>query len=262
MGRRIAYHFAVWCRWVALCLMVIIGIGVSKKLPTDQPPGTSIISPDGWAKIIDLQAWFLERSWLLPALVGVWGASTRIRDHLGAPRFWKLVNRMLTRFRDEAFEGSATAAPLHRHRATLFIEKSGWLRPVARAGDGARCSTSFEVRDGMNANSVAAAVYHHHRVIPINDLPELTADASQETINQYAERSFAPPQWIRQRLKENKQCSRAFLGIPIEINYRVRGVLLIDSLHPALPSPQVTAHKFQSLALALGLLLESEGSTK
>jgi hypothetical protein len=253
----VAYKIASIVRTASFWAMIAVGLGIAIKAPTNQPQAMSFLSSAGWSYIPGTQGWFSDRPWIIPLLLAIWTTSGRVRDHFGAPTFWALVNGMLTRFRDEAFRGKRSLAPLHEDRMTLFLHKKGRLKPVSRAGDGAKCKTHFRAQTGADPDSVASAVYLFGNVIPLYNLPDLTVDSPQQIIDDYAAQSFADPAWIVERLKNGKQCSRAFLGIPVEIHHKVAGVLLIDSLEPTLPNPQACMHKFQSLSTALGLLLES-----
>jgi hypothetical protein len=200
---------------------------------------------------------------VVPALLLAIPIVEAIRHLIGDPRIWRVVSDLLNHFRDLLFPDS-TSDQIHAHRVTLFRHKtwhrcarrwpwSGWLVPVERSGHTTRkTDIAFLAPDDADkVEGVAGMTWSRRSVVYVKDLPDLSHNPSDSEIEEYAERTWVSEQLVRKR----KPHARAFLGIPVEVNNRLWGVIVVDSRSVEI-SQDVVRTTFKTVARFLGKTLE------
>lgn len=173
------------------------------------------------------------------------------KNYFGQPKLWDCIHFMLNDFRGEAF--SEEQASQAFHRVTLFQHKTccfsiqawrlyktgplaGWLVPVERSGHLTRkCKTRFPATDAGKTAGVAGQTWLKNLCIYMENLPELTASSPDTLVEEYAQKTWSDPTWLKKELAKNgKVLPRSYCGIPIEIKGKPWGVLLFDSAGPCM----------------------------
>jgi len=245
--RTFAYYSASVLRAVAVVTIAVVGI----LLKAD---AGDFVPLDKWVQAIQHQAW-----WIVLASAGVSFGGGQVRKALGPPWVWASVESVLERFHTVAFPGEALS---HEYRVTLFKHKrfvwwvwpwrsrvwpwglgrapwSGWLVPVARSGHTTRSTNVLFLApdDALNAEGVAGQTWALWKRILVKDLPDLSADASDANVKDYASRARVPEWWLRYRIRKRKVCPCCLCGIPVEVNRGKWGVIILDGKAPA-PIPE------------------------
>lgn len=180
--------------------------------------------------------------WLIPVLAIIAGVSQRMKQGLGTVGTWRLVDHLLTQYR-EALLGKRPAKedPEHFHRITLFrhvrwrwsLDRwpwSGWMVPIARTGH----TTKGKIpRFRANANrpdaaeGIAGQAWAQNRTIAVNGLYEINPETPAQELEAYANHTFVSTEWLAGRRDRNH--GRSFLGVPLEVNGVPWGALVVDS---------------------------------
>lgn len=79
-----------------------------------------------------------------------------------------------------------------------------------------------------------------------SELPELTADSTEEEREQYARQTFVDRDWVDGRLQSDKRLARWYAAIRVKVEGKPWVVLVVDSA-----SPQVIDSRKLSGALRL-----------
>lgn len=168
---------------------------------------------------------------------------------IGPPWIWKAIQGIFDEFRERAFRLSGE--PVHYNRVTLFeyvrcwrlwgfwacpwrwrlgrFPWSGWLIPVARSGHTTKsCGVSFLAPDDADrAEGIAGQVWATNTQILVNELPALDETSTEASIAEYARSTFVSTDWVRSRL--SRPHPRSLCGVPVEVEGRIWGVLVLDS---------------------------------
>ena len=195
---------------------------------------------------------------------------------VGPPWIWKAIQAVFNEFGERAFNRKDDD-PVHYHRVTLFqyvqlwklgrlwlypwrwqagrLPWSGWLVPVARSGHTTkRCNAVFLAPDDADrAEGVAGQVWATNSQILVEELPALDSSSSDEVIADYATRTFVPEEWVRARL--TKPLPRSLCGVPIEVDGRIWGVLVLDSRVPKAIKPKKVSDLVDFVGIVLRHLL-------
>ncbi len=197
-------------------------------------------------------------AWLLIIVLSlVTAACAGLIQFLGPPWVWDSVRETLNRIRDRAFTG-IDGDPTHHHRVTLFRRKwcwyppsparhrfwswgigtlgprgpwSGWMVPVMRSGHTTRqCWTVYLAsdRDVESSEGIVGLAWQTNQV-QIMELPEITGLSTLDQIADYARRAMVSPSFVGYRVKAGKACPRTLCAIPVEVNNRIWGVIVLDS---------------------------------
>ena len=169
---------------------------------------------------------------------------------IGPPWVWAAIHAIFDEVRERAFRYKE-GEPVHHHRVTLFehvhfwriwrlwlclwqwkvgrFPWSGWLIPSARSGHTTKsCSTRFLAPDDADrAEGVVGQAWATNSQILVDKLPEVSESSSSTVIAEYATRTFVTPDWVKDRL--GKPLPRSLCGVPIEVEGRIWGVLVLDS---------------------------------
>ena len=197
---------------------------------------------------------------------------------IGPPWVWGAIHAVLNEFREHAFHATGVRDPLHYHRVTLFRfcrcrwlfplhswrsvcwpwgvgrwPWSGWLVPVARSGHTTKTrSTIFLAPDDADcAEGIAGQTWTTNTTLPVSNLPLINEEASPEDIGFYAQQTFVTEQWIRARIAV-KALPRSLHGIPVEVNGRLWGVLVLDSRSEA----GIKMNRAGKLVSVMGVVLD------
>ena len=191
-----------------------------------------------WVRGGDALVWLQNVAWVgIPFLILFLGFAKVLRDAIGPPWVWTVVQRVLDQFQELAF--ADRSGPKHHHRVTLFrIARFSkpWRRwpgrrylvPVARSGHATmQCSVVFRIPDSAdNAEGVAGRTWAERKVVPVSGLPAITGAVPDEVRHEYARKTWVSRKWLRAWAEP---AARSFLGIPVEVGGKPWGVIVLDS---------------------------------
>lgn len=212
---------------------------------------------DGWLSGITFLAKPIAAShpYITPAVIGFSAGVVAFKwlaSMIGPPWIWKAIRGIIDEFRERAF--ASAGDPVHHHRVTLFEHTqiwrfwrlwdvwitpwtwrrgrtpwSGWLLPVCRSGHTTQhCSTRFLAPDNADyAEGVAGQVWARNSQIVVNDLPLVDENTPDDVIADYASKTFVSSDWVKNR--RTRPLPRCLCGVPIEVDGRIWGVLVLDS---------------------------------
>jgi hypothetical protein len=106
--------------------------------------------------------------------------------------------------------------------------------------------------DADNSEGIVGEVWQKNQVL-VQRLPELKATSTADEIATYAQMANMPEWWIRDRLAKKKPCPQMLCGIPIEVDNRLWGVLVLDSRRSDTIDYQSQAWPAFTLLVALSL---------
>lgn len=210
-----------------------------------------------WGILHQYISWIQEEAWwLLIALAVVAAGTGMLTKWIGPPWLWDSIRRTLNRIREEAFAG-IDGEQIHHHRVTLFRRKwslapvpwrcwywpwgpwrvpwSGWMVSVARSGHTTQqCWSVFLApeEDADNSEGVVGLVWTTKKVQVLPPLPSIQSTATEEEIAEYAKMALMPVDIIRYRVRKGTTCPRSLCGIPVEVDNKIWGVLVLDSRRP------------------------------
>ncbi|HET6428414.1 MAG TPA: GAF domain-containing protein, partial [Phycisphaerae bacterium] len=106
-----------------------------------------------------------------------------------------------------------------------------WLVIVDRSGHlTLKHRTKFRISDDPNVcEGWAGKVWVQGTVLSIDNLPEITADSPPADLERYARLTGVSKEWIGQRLSKGRRLARSYLAIPVEVNGKPWGVVVLDS---------------------------------
>lgn len=199
----------------------------------------------------------------LPVAAILMGLAEVGRRAVGEPYRWRGVHQALDELRDHVF-GGHDDDPLHYHRVTLFkyhqwrpcLRKwpwSGWLVPVERSGHTTQSvSVRFKAPDEADqAEGVAGATWSRMSTVRVSGLPELGDHPTRDQVHEYADETFVSRDWVEDHLPT----CRSLCGIPVEVNGKPWGVIVLDSRSPK-PIKKEYDPEFRMVAGFLSSLLE------
>ena len=209
-------------------------------------------------------------TWILfPSLALGTAALIFIRKQIGEPWVWNAIHDFLDGYRSYAFL-TLSQDPLHHHRVTLFRRRPAWhprclfrfpigakLLPVARSGHTTqRSAAAFAVPDDADrAQGVAGQTWARWRTIILTDLPDVYAAQVEETISDYAQKTWCSAKWVKTRIRRDLPLARSFCGVPVRVKGRHWGVIVLDSRDPT--SLEESEEDFHELmGRTLGKMLE------
>ena len=222
-------------------------------------------------------SWGKKEGWWVILVITVFAAGAKLwRDKLQHDWTWSLIQELVDRIALEAFKGIGGDA--HHHRATLFRHQwywwpipwrsrfwpwgcgrwpgSGWLVPIVRSGHTTQRSRTVFLApdDADNVEGVAGAVWASDKEVTVECGKIIDQSATDVEIDSYANKTKVTSAWIRQQINSKKVLYASFRGIPVEVNGRMWGALLLDSRVPqAAANAQLN---MSNHAYVLGKLLE------
>ena len=230
------------CRgfYIAAWASLLVVLPAILKAPADK---IDAFSKDlGWpVYFVQDHAW-----WLVPVL----GTASFLSNH-GCKWFqarymntavWQLLQQ-IHRF---AFQ-DIQQDPVCEHRVTLFrgtwcwswANRSAWCWPfghklviAVRSGHMTQKSkTTWSIGDRpSHCTGFAGLVWLHKKVICITNLPDVTSTTDDKILKQYAKKTNITFEWLKN--KNPRPTATAYLGIPVEINNELWGVIVLDSSNP------------------------------
>jgi len=265
------YTFA---RVVQICALVgSVLIAGAQKIPVQKL--TSF-----WPFAGNVVRWLQSTEWwTIPALVVIAGACAALRRFIGPPWIWVTIEKVLEEFRRFSFNDDGEP---HQHRVTLLkLQRfyfpvfpgrwrgrfspwgkgrhpcSGWLVPICRSGHVRQRSTSAFLApdDAEHAEGVAGQAYNRGGY-RIEELPDPIRLKSDDAMQEYADATHVPIDWVRGRVAKIKPFSRSLCGIRIEVDGKPWGVLVLDSTQPnAIKSQRTIDSNFRIVARVFAELL-------
>ncbi len=193
------------------------------------------------------------------------------RRHAGNS-VWETIDAALNHYRSLGFKHAALSDPDHHHRVTLFkridgsdiacwtnifrfrfwkfrwvrfgrlwipswAERSpfsGWIFPVARSCETTRkTKTAFFAPDAPHlAEGIAGRVWAGKTKEKVLDFPQLTADSTDQEVQDYCRTTGSPEAWVRKCLEDGRTPPRSLYGVPIMVRGRTWGAIVFDSQQP------------------------------
>lgn len=228
---------------------VSAAVGLLLKAPAEK-------IPDWFAVGAALVRWFQSEAWwIIPGCAVVLGVARAGRTKLGEPWAWEGIQDILGKIRAHVVKSDG---PVHHHRVTLFKKvqwcwwpnsrpkvwwpwgsgngpSSGWLISVARSDATILNRVVFLAPDRQPdmAEGVAGQAWClRRRSVWVSDLPAVTTQSPDADLEAYAAKTFISKDRLKRDLASKKTPGRAFWGIPIEVQGRLWGVIVIDSRQP------------------------------
>jgi len=196
--------------------------------------------------------WTVDNAWWLIVALSLFGLILRgVTNSFGDPAIWASVRRILEKFRNEAFSG-IEGDPLHHHRVTLYRKCwrwridywrsrwwpwgsnrwpwSGWMVPVARSSRTTqRMKTVYLAPDDADRSEGIVGWVWQTNEVRVIELPEVGQNPTPEQLQAYADASMMPLGWVQDRAKKGAQFPRVLCGIPVEVDNKLWGVIVLDS---------------------------------
>lgn len=146
---------------------------------------------------------------------------------------------------------------LERKGLPLPFQKHGYLVPFMRSGCQSQLSSAVFLvpNSSRHTEGIAGRAYSTNRQVSIDNLANINSSTSDRNLKKYAENTFMDESMARRYANENKTLPRSITAIPIEVNNKRWGVLVLDSVHPAGISSDAISNYTVTLAL-IGRLLE------
>src|SRR6185295_12478314 len=205
---------------------------------------------------------------------------TRARRYVGSPAKWELVHTLLTQLQKNVFQEQEETDPQYNHRVTLFLKRrwvwalcrwpwSGYLVIAERSGQSTiKSQTRFlcaTEKDPGKHEGVAGQTWVAEHILVVADLPDLQGEEMdeavlQDLVREYARKTWVSPEWVLDRLAQARErhrtLARSYVGIPVEINGRVVGVVVLDSRNPRPPRMQRYSSAYDLVANSLSNILK------
>ncbi len=150
------------------------------------------------------------------------------------------VRRTLDVMREDAFASQGTHLQ-HYQRVTLFKARwfcwraclnfkqpfGTWLVPFSRSGPIERSAAHFRVpSDPDRAEGIAGSAFARDMTMVVENLPNVTkSNIGEKALLHYAKNAFVDVEWVR----EKRPKSRSLIGLPVRVNGKVWGVLVLDT---------------------------------
>lgn len=223
------------CQIIQVSALTAIGVigGLARVTPSEWPTAGKHLAA------AQQHIW-----WLIITLPIVVGFAKAGAIWAGPPWVWKSLRQTLSQFRKHAFT-NIDGEPEHHHRVTLFRKQwcwwirpwrkgrwpwSGWMVPVARSGETTQSTnTIFLVPDDADKSEGIVGLVWQTRDVVQMSLPAVSDPPSLVELMQYATAARVPLQWVRHRCATGKPLPRTLCGIPVEVNNKLWGVLVLDS---------------------------------
>lgn len=190
--------------------------------------------------ILQSNSWIIL--FLAPCMIMLLGIILR---WIGEPWRWNAIQIALDSLRDHVYKQEFKGEPYDYHQVTLFKHVpfslrlilwpwSGWLVPMARSGHTNQNRISvFKAPDNAdNAQGVAGLAWRSKETEVISGLPEITRASCDEQISQYAIDTNVSKAFVNRRIDKNRSNPRSLIAIPIEVNNRVKWIVVLDSRSP------------------------------
>jgi hypothetical protein len=136
---------------------------------------------------------------------------------------------------------------------------SGWFVPVIRSGHtDQRSRTRFWASREFpeSVEGIPGLVLARNRVMVLNRLPNLHDSPSENDFDEYAKLTSVSKEWLKQRIENDRRCARSFCGIPVEVENKFWGVIVIDSELEELPNSEELRKVYGLFGRLLGNMLE------
>lgn len=160
-----------------------------------------------------------------------------------------VIQSTLTQFCDQMF--SSLQGGKDEHRATLFVHRrfafwrtlpwwmdrhpwSGWLVPVVRSGHATQSVRSrFLAPDkAAKCEGIAGITWRQRATQTVTGLPALSNTSPPSDLEAYCRKTNTLMYWLQARLKAGEVPPCALRGIPIEVDNKLWGVIVLDSKEP------------------------------
>jgi hypothetical protein len=110
--------------------------------------------------------------------------------------------------------------------------------------------------DADNAQGIAGAAWARERTIYAEGLPHVEVGSSDNEMSTYAVRGAVTLEWLKMTMKKKPSgWPRAFCGMPLEVEGKRWGAIVIDTRGEAIPSHEAIETFYKHYAKFLGRLL-------
>lgn len=235
-----------------ISLPVVAGLssGVGFAIDADLDAETYQSWPTVFIVVIQLlknHSFFLLSMFLVVALLASIGLK------VGDPWIWDKLQFILDEYKNKALN-SKDSDPDHYHRVTLFKYKKfiglrkcpsgtwkspwngneitgGWLVPVLRSGHTSKkTSIVFAAPDNADqAEGIVGQAWSCKRPIIVVRLGEVKSTMSEQNKQKYAAKTFCSIGIVEHYIKTNRPAPRSIAAIPLEVDGKIWGVIVLDS---------------------------------
>ncbi|MBV8214043.1 MAG: hypothetical protein JOZ08_12585 [Verrucomicrobia bacterium] len=241
-------------QWIAAFFLVIVAASLKADVSKYQPPLSGLLG------LLQGVAW-----WCIPTLALAAGVTQFFQKRINQASTWGSIRFLLNEFHKLIFgkPSGAIKSPTdttHHKRVTLFQYKkritfrddgptrhwyflgfdwSGWLIPVQRSGHTTRrTSTAFWAPDAADkVQGIAGVTWANNQRSVREDLPDISQNSSTEDLKKYADDSWLTVEWLEKKLvRKGSGWPRALYGIPVEVEGKLWGVIVLDSRDVKIPN--------------------------
>jgi hypothetical protein len=259
---------------------VLIALGIFVTTVISAVLKTETAKLVNWPNVQAATVFVQNSAWIiLPLLVLATAIITSLHKKLGRPLVWNVVHYLLDEYRQQVFgnDEAKNKEPDHYHRVTLFkhvwlrptlraIPWGGWMIPVERSGQTTKSGIArfrASANDPDHAQGVAGQAWACSRPVSVHGLPDINVPEPVEAdCKKYAHEGLVSTKWVYRRKRDRKKGAsngRSFFGIPVEVDGKTWGAVVIDSrspdeiaIEPLLDNP---SYNFKLLGGALSKLL-------
>lgn len=117
-----------------------------------------------------------------------------------------------------------------------------------------RASVAFKAHQDGVYEGVAGCAHCANITIQRENLPDVSpqANPNDEDYKKYAEDTFVDEQWLR----KERSTARSLYGIPVRVNGKPWGAIVVDSRQPSIPKSKDVIKSYSLVASVLGELIK------
>lgn len=205
-------------------------------------------------------------SWLTAVTAMLVAACSFGMRIIGPPWVRHAIKKVLDEMHSDAF-GKLNRSEFH-DRVTLFkyekicfrsgrTKKSpfgGFLVPFVRSGFMTeRPSVVFRTPDNADFEGVAGYAFTSNTCIACENLPDVSTNVNPSAADykKYAGATFVGVEW----LKNERSSARSLYGIPVRVDGRPWGAIVVDSRQMAIQNSNAVVNSYKLVASVLGQLI-------
>lgn len=177
----------------------------------------------------------VKKGWALPALAVAAPIAASIRhrtDKVHREDVWRVLNQIKeATFKDQQLDHEqhcrVTLFKHHKFTIRRWPCTCGWLIPYERSGHSTRNTHAIfrAPDDGEQSEGVAGKVWSCGAIEYVGGLPDIRAPgATEDQFRHYGQKSFCDAA----RLKRKPPQARSLMGIPVDVDNKRWGVIVID----------------------------------
>jgi hypothetical protein len=209
-------------------------------------------------------------TWLiLVCMAVILPAAQFVRQQIGSLWVWEHLAIVLDKLQEVIHAGNQIDA-VHHHRVTLFRYRkfwlcfrlcspwSGWLVSVARSGHTTlNHRVVFRAPDDADAaEGIAGLAWSRNHPFTVDNLPLLNTGSDNAEIANYAVRTNVSEREVKRRIVRPGPLARSYYAQQLRVKDKVWGVLVFDSISPAVPNVDAITQAYFVLGKTLSKLVE------